>query len=295
MESPKRKLKEMLIQIFLFLNGTVAIISILLIFLFLLRHGLPALREIPLKDFFLGKIWQPVSDNPKYGILPLLSGTIVVTLTSLVIAVPIAIASAIYLGEFSGEREREIVKPFVEILSGIPSVILGFLALVVLGTYVQNIFHTTSRLNALTGSIILAVMLIPIILSISEDAINAVPKELREASLALGASKLQTTIHVVVPAAWSGIVAAVLLGVARVLGETMAVLMATGNAAQLTLNPLESVRTMTANIAIEMGEVPFGSVHFHALFAIGLVLFTITFVINFIADRIITKYREVGY
>ncbi|MFQ5891931.1 MAG: phosphate ABC transporter permease subunit PstC [Candidatus Methanofastidiosia archaeon] len=295
MESPKRKLKEMLIQIFLFLNGTVAIISILLIFLFLLRHGLPALREIPLKDFFLGKIWQPVSDNPKYGILPLLSGTIVVTLTSLVIAVPIAIASAIYLGEFSGEREREIVKPFVEILSGIPSVILGFLALVVLGTYVQNIFHTTSRLNALTGSIILAVMLIPIILSISEDAINAVPKELREASLALGASKLQTTIHVVVPAAWSGIVAAVLLGVARVLGETMAVLMATGNAAQLTLNPLESVRTMTANIAIEMGEVPFGSVHFHALFAIGLVLFTITFVINFIADRIITKYKEVGY
>jgi phosphate transport system permease protein len=291
----KMRLKETDIRVFLFLCSSSAILFVALIFLFLFREGLPALVQIPLKEFFLGKIWQPVSEVPKYGILPLVSGTLLVTVTSLAIAVPIALASAIYLGEFASEREKEIIKPFIEILSGIPSVILGFFALVVIASYLQRLTGSAYRLNALNGAIILSVMLIPIIMSIAEDAIHTVPRELKEASLALGATRLQTTMNVVIPAAFSGIIAAVLLGLARCVGETMAILLATGNAAQITFNPLESVRTMTANIAIEMGEVPFRSTHYHALFALGLVLFIITFVVNFIAERLVGKYREAGY
>jgi phosphate ABC transporter permease protein PstC len=212
--------------------------------------------------------------------------------TATIIAVPLGVICAIYIAEVASDRLKEILKPVIEIIAGIPSVVFGFIALVILSNVVHEAFQSTYRLNALNGALILALMILPTIISISEDAINAVPQEYREASLAMGATKWETIRHVVIPSAKSGIMVGIMLGIGRAVGETMAVLMATGNAPIFTLDLLRSVETMTAVIAIEMGEVVFGSPHYHALFAIGLVLFTITFVINLVADIVINRERS---
>ena len=288
-----RIFKDKAIRKILLAFGLTAVIFVILIFAFLLIEGLPFFFEGDSVDFFTGDVWDPSSPNtPKYGILPMVLGTFLVTLGAIVIAVPIGVGCAIYLSEIANPRIRETLKPIIEILAGIPSVVYGFFALVILSMWIDDFFGSTTKLNALTGSIMLAVMMLPIIISLSEDAIRSVPRELKESSLALGLTKWDTIRGVVLPAALSGITAAVVLGVARAIGETMTVLMATGNAPVISFDMLTSMRTMTATIAIEMGEVPFGSTHYHALFAVGIVLFAITFVINLIADRVMKRFRE---
>jgi phosphate transport system permease protein len=219
--------------------------------------------------------------------------TLMVTLGALLIAVPIGLACAAYLAEIASPRVREILKPVIEILAGIPSVVMGFLGIVVVNPLIARVFGLPNGLNALNGSILLAIMSLPTIISLSEDAITAVPKTYKEASLALGATRWQTLIRVTIPAALSGIIASIMLGMGRAIGETMTVLMATGNAQAMPHSFLDAVRTMTATIAIELGEVPFGSVHYHALFVIGFVLFVMTFLVNLVSDIILQKYQEV--
>ncbi len=283
--------KEKAVRLMLQSAALTSILIVLLIFVFLGSESIPFLSKPGWREL-LAPDWNPTSlQHEQFGIFPLLVGSLLVTILSIVIAVPFGVCAAVYLSEIATAPEREIFKPFVELLAGIPSVVLGFFGLVILAPLVKSVFHLNTGLTALTGAILLALMAIPTIISISEDAIRNVPTAYKQASLALGASRLQTIYKVTVPAALSGIVAAVMLGVGRVIGETMAVMMVTGNAAVATLNPTASVRTMTATIAAEMGEVSFGSAHYRALFCVGCVLLVFTFGLNIIAQRVLKRYR----
>ncbi len=287
--------KEKLIHAFFFLNGILSVIILLGIFVLLLVTSIPAFQEIHLKDFLFGTSWNPTAyGEPRYGILPMLVSTFMVTIGALVIAIPLGIGTAAYLSDVASPKVREIAKPIVELLAGIPSVVIGFLGIVLLGPLLAKIFGIYSGLNALNGSVLLAVMALPTIISISEDALNNVPLSYEQASLALGATKWQTVIRVKIPAALSGIIAACMLGMGRAIGETMTVLMATGCAAAMPENFLSPVRTMTSAIAIELGEVAYNTTHYYGLFAIGLVLFIMTFVVNLISDIILHKYEKVN-
>ena len=285
------RLKDYLIEKVLLLSAVVSIVAICLIFIFLAREGIPAIWEVSSSNFW-GSTWQAQSLEPKYGVLPLLSGSLIVTVGAVVLALPLSVAFAIYLSELADHRIRDVLKPLMELLTGIPSVVYGLLALTAVADITHSIFGTTFRLNAFNASIILAVMIIPTISSISEDAVRAIPSEFKRAGLALGATEWQVISKVTVPAAFPGIAVAIMLGVGRALGETIAVLMAAGNAPILTLNIFSAVETMTATIAIEMGEVAFGTVHYHVLFAIGILLFIITFVINMIAEVAMQRFRR---
>jgi len=292
----KRKwtnLKESAIRAFFLTCGILAVLVLVGIFATLLTTAVPAFKEIHLSEFLLKKNWDPTSpEKAEYGILSMIMSTLMVTGGALLLAIPIGIGVAAYLSDVAHWRVREIVKPVVEVLAGIPSVVVGFLGIVLFGPAIAKIFHTGHGLNAVNGSILLAIMALPTIISISEDSLNAVPSAYNEASLALGASRWQTLFRVKVPAALSGIIAACMLGMGRAIGETMTVLMATGNARAFPHGFLGSVRTMTANIAIELGEVPYYTTHYYALFAIGLVLFIMTFIVNLVADVILHKYQE---
>lgn len=288
-----RKLRESAIRAFFFANGVLAVLVLIGIFGILLSTSIPAFREIPFGEFLLKKNWDPTSpEKVEYGILSQIVSTLLVTFGALVIAVPIGIGVAAYLSDVAHWRVREIVKPVIEILAGIPSVVVGFLGIVLFGPVIASVFKTSHGLNAVNGSLLLAVMALPTIISISEDSLNAVPPAYSEASLAMGATRWQTLIRVKLPAALSGIVAACMLGMGRAIGETMTVLMATGNARAFPTGLLKSVRTMTANIAIELGEVPYFTTHYYSLFAVGLVLFVMTFAVNLVADVILNKYQE---
>jgi phosphate transport system permease protein len=236
--------------------------------------------------------WQPVGGTPKFSIIPLILGTFKVTLIAMLIATPLALAAALYTAEFASPKLREWIKPAVEVLAGIPSVVVGFFALVVLASWVQSTFGLEFRLNALNAGIGLAFAVIPLIYTVSEDAFTAVPRLYREASLALGASKVQTAVRVVVPAALPGIFAAMVLGFGRAIGETMIVLLASGNASILSLSPFVPVRTLSATIASELGEVVFGGGHYRVLFFIGVVLFIITSVLNWVGAHYNRRLRE---
>jgi phosphate transport system permease protein len=243
-----------------------------------------------------GDRWQPISAKPKYGLMPLIVGSLKVSLIAVLLAAPIGILAALFTAAFAPKWAKEALKPAIEILAGFPSVVIGFFALVVLATYIQDLFGLEYRLNAFVGGVALSIAVIPIIFTISEDAIAAVPRSLTEASLALGATKWQTALHVVLPAATPGIFASVILGVGRAFGETMIVLMATGNAALTSADPFEPVRTMSATIGAEMAEVVFGETHYNVLFLIGSVLFLFTFTLNaiaeiFIRQRLMKKFR----
>lgn len=287
------KLKESTIKAFFFTNGILAVLILVGIFLFLLYTAIPAFREIDVKEFFLSKNWNPTSPvKAEYGILSMVVSTFMVTIGALVIAVPLGMGVAAYLSDVAHWKVREAVKPIIEILAGIPSVVIGFLGIVLFGPFIARVFGVSHGLNAVNGSLLLAIMALPTIISISEDSLNAVPRAYSEASLALGASRWQTLIRVKIPAALSGIIAAVMLGMGRAIGETMTVLMATGNAPAFPKGFLSSIRTMTANIAIELGEVPYFTTHYYALFAIGFVLFIITFIVNLLSDIILHKYQE---
>ena len=285
--------KESAIRFFFFTNGVLAIIVLIGIFAILVYTAVPAFREISLAEFLGNKTWDPTSpEKAEYGLLSMIISTLMCTAGALVIAVPIGLGVAAYLSDVAHWRAREIIKPVVEILAGIPSVVTGFLGIVLFGPVIAKIFHTGHGLNAVNGSFLLAIMALPTIISISEDSLNAVPSAYAEASLALGGSRWQTLVRVKIPAALSGIIASFMLGMGRAIGETMTVLMVTGNARSFPHGFLESVRTMTANIAIELGEVPYYTTHYYALFAIGLVLFIMTFIVNLIADVILNKYQQ---
>jgi phosphate transport system permease protein len=288
-----RRIRESLIRGFFFLNGIAAVLILAGIFVLLLTSAVPAFREIKIKEFLTTLLWDPTSPvKPAYGVVAQIVSTLLVTGGALVIAVPVGLGVAAYLSDVAHWRVREIVKPVVEILAAIPSVVIGFLGIVLLGPAIAKLTGRTNGLNALNGCILLAIMSLPTIISISEDSLNAVPGAYSEASLALGASRWQTLVRVKIPAGLSGIIAAVMLGMGRAIGETMTVLMATGNARSFPHGLFDSVRTLTANIAIELGEVPYFTTHYYALFAIGLLLFVMTFAVNMIADIVLRKYQE---
>lgn len=278
---------ELVIENSIRLAGMSTIFIIGLIFFFLLREGLPAFIEVETSNL-LSLRWYPIED--RFGLIPLLFGSLLVTLGAIGIALPLGLTTAIYLGEIAPAWQREVLKPLIEVLAGIPSIVLGFLGWIALAPIVQRLGAPTG-LTAFTGSLLLAYMALPTIISITEDALYAVPKEYRDGALAIGATKWQTIWRVVIPAARSGIVMAVMLGIGRAIGETMAVMMVTGNAPNIPrLGPdifFQPVRTMTATIAAEMGEVAQGSLHYNVLFGIGIVLFLITFLINSIATYFI--------
>ncbi len=281
------RLGEWIIEGGIRLAGLSTIVIIALIFFFLLREGLPTFLDIPLRKLF-GVRWYPIEEI--FGLASLLVGSFLVTIGAVLIAVPLGLTTAVYLGEIAPPWQREILKPLIEMLAGIPSIVLGFLGWVALAPLVQRMGAPTG-LTAFTGSLILAYMSLPTIISIGEDALYAVPKEYRDGALAIGATKWQTIWRVVLPAARSGLVIALMLGIGRAIGETMAVMMVTGNAANIpALNAqifFQPVRTMTATIAAEMGEVASGSLHYHVLFGIGILLFLITFGINTLATRLV--------
>jgi phosphate transport system permease protein len=278
---------EIFIEGLIRMAGVSTIFIVGLIFLFLLREGLPTFLDIPLRQLF-GSRWYPIEDN--FGLWPLIFGSILVTVGAVIIAVPLGLTTAIYLGEIAPAWQREVLKPLIEVLAGIPSIVLGFLGWVALAPIIQHLGAPTG-LTAFTGALILAYMALPTIISISEDALYAVPKEYRDGALAIGATQWQTIWRVVLPAARSGIVIAVMLGIGRAIGETMAVMLVTGNAANVPALSLDMffqpVRTMTATIAAEMGEVAQGSLHYNVLFGIGIVLFVITAGINSLAGRLV--------
>lgn len=272
--------------------GYSAILFVLLIFIFLLREGLPALITLSFSPL-LGTRWYPIENY--FGLLPLIGGSIIVTLGAALIAVPFGIASAVYISEIAPRWMREILKPLVEVLGGLPSVVLGFLGMLILSPALRHLLNLPTGLTALAGSILLSGIAIPTIVSVSEDALDAVPRSYRDAALAIGATEWQTIWRVTLPAARTGVLTAIMLGIGRAIGETMAVMMVTGNAGVLVTGPqalFSPVRTMTATIAAEMGEVANGSLHYEVLFFIGIILFLISLGVNITASAVIFRQRR---
>jgi phosphate transport system permease protein len=285
--------REYIITRLVRVSGYSAIVIVVLIFFFLLREGLPALVEVPLKDLFSTR-WYPIEGN-NFGILPLITGSIIVTVGAMLIAIPFGIGTAVFMSEIAPRWMREILKPLVELLGGLPSVVLGFLGILVLSPFLRVFLNLPTGLTALAGALLLGGIAVPTIVSISEDALDAVPYSYREGAWAMGATRWQTIWRVTLPAARSGVLTAVMLGVGRTIGETMTVMMVTGNAPVMALaltSIFHPVRTMTATIAAEMGEVANGSVHYHVLFLIGLVLFLISLAVNITASSMVFKSKK---
>lgn len=288
----RRQATDRSVQMVFFVVALVSITTLLLIGLFLFVEGIPVLKFTSVRDFLFGRLWYPTDDDPLFGVLPLIAGSASVTLLSSIISVPLGIMTAIYIAEIAGKRTAEIVKPFVEILASLPSVVIGLFGLVVFGPFLQKTFNIPIGVNLFNASLMLAFMAVPTICSLSEDAIHSVPASLREASLALGATRLETITRIVLPASASGIATAVILGMSRAIGETMVVLMVAGGAAIVPGSLFDPVRPMPASIASEMAEAPFRGSHYHALFAIGIVLFVFTLLFNLTADVLANRFQK---
>jgi phosphate transport system permease protein len=298
------RIKESIIKYFFAVNGAAALIFIVLIFIFLFKEGFKALEHIGIADFIyhnrlldgdvVKKVfeWYPTSEEPRYSLVPLILGTLLTSIPATIISTIFGVGAGIYLAEIANPKAKEILKPVIELFAGIPTVVLGFFMLVVGASFFNDLLNPTNRLNAFIAALGLSFVVIPIIASLTEDALHSIPNDLRMASYGMGATKWQTIRRVILPAAFSGVSASILLGFGRAIGETMIVLMAAGNASNITTNIFRSVRTMTATIAAEMGEVSQGSNHYYSLFFIGIVLFTITFILNLIAEIIINKMRK---
>jgi len=284
-----RKIKEFFIEKLILICGLASIFFVILIFLFLLKEGLAVFKTVLPSNFLCGSKWYPISEPAQLGILPLILGSLLVTIGAAIISIPIGVACAIYIAEVAPAKFKEILKAGIELLAAIPSVVLGFIGMVTLVPWVKAIFKLPTGLTALSGSIMLAFMAMPTIVSIAEDALYSIPKTYKEGALALGATHWQAIWRVMLPAASSGILAAVMLGLGRVIGETMAVMMITGNSAVIPQSILQPVRTLTATIAAEMGEAVVGSEHYFALFTIGIVLFILSFAVNVTADLFLHK------
>lgn len=290
----RRQRTERAIQAAFFSIALMSGMVLSLIVFFLFHEGLPILGYVSLRHFLFGTYWYPTAEPADFGTLPLILASFWVTVCSAALSIPLGIMTAIYLAEIASEKVREIFKPIVELLAALPSVVIGFFGMVVVAPLLQTVFDLPTGLNLLNASLMLAFMSIPTICSLSEDALYSVPRELKEASLALGATHWQTLSRVVLPASLSGLSTAVILGVSRAIGETMVVLMVAGGAALVPNSLFQPVRPMPASIAAEMAEAPFRSPHYHALFAIGIVLFVFTLGFNLLADYLGHKYRQVG-
>lgn len=298
------RVKEKIIEYFFALNGAVALVFIILIFIFLFKEGIHALDNIGLLDFiYFDQVqiddsikrlyeWYPTSSEERYSLIPLIVGTLLTAIPATIISTFFGVAAGVYLSEIAKPKAREFLKPLIELFASIPTVVLGFLMLAVGASFFDELLAPTNRLNAFIAALGLSFVIIPIIASMTEDALRSIPNDLRMASYGLGATKWQTIRRVILPAGFSGVSASIILGFGRAIGETMIVLMAAGNATNITTDLFLSVRTMTATIAAEMGEVSQGSDHYYALFFIGIILFTITFVLNLIAEIIINKMRK---
>jgi len=308
-ELARRRRWDRFVRGFIHVTALMAILVIVLIFVFVGKEALPVLtssevqKEANLDKLFAAQqygtpeaplpyVWQPVSTEPKYSLMPLLLGTLKVTLIAMLFATPLGILAAIFSTEFAPTWLRESMKPVIELLAGIPSVVLGFFALIVLATLMQDWLQLDYRLNVLTAGVALGLAVVPIIYTISEDALTAVPRSYRNASAALGASRWQTAWNVVLPAALPGVFAGIVLGFGRAVGETMIVLMASGNAAITSWNFTEPVRTLSASVAAELAEVVFGETHYHVLFFIGTLLFIITFILNWFGSLMVARLRR---
>lgn len=282
---------DVLVEKLFFIIGFFSLFVLLTIMIFLVKEGMPLFKDVGIGDFILGREWYPTSGNPRYGILPLIISSLYITIIASLIAIPMSLSVAVYISEIAGSTLKEIVKPLVEIIASIPSVIIGFFGMVVVAPFMMKHFDIDSGLNLMNASLMLAFMAIPTIASISEDAIASVPVSLKEASYALGANRWQTIIHVTIPASLSGIYTAIILGISRVIGETMIVLMVAGGATVIPDSIFSPVRPLTSNIAAEMAEASVGGTHYRALFAIGIILFIITFIFNIAADYLSNKYK----
>ena len=287
-----RKISESIIESCIKLSGLLVVVFVFLIFLFLLRDSLSLFGVYPLGQFLFGRNWLPISEPPRFGVVPLLLGSIYVTLGAIIICVPVGVGTAMFIDEVAPRSIKHILKSLIEILASIPSVVLGFLGIVWLSPFLKKTFALPTGMCGLTGSLLLAFMALPTIISIAEDALVSVPRAYKEAAFGLGATRWQTLWRVVLPSAASGIIAGVMLGIGRVIGETMVVMMVTGNSPVIPKSILQPLRTLTATIAGEMGEAVGGSDHYFALFAVGLVLFIITFIINFVADAFLRRARK---
>jgi len=283
---------EKFIEGWIYLAGLLAIIVLLGIIGLLIKEGVPIFLDTPPWEFFFGTKWYPVSEPPTFGIMPFFVATLWVTIVATAISVPIGVACAAYLSEIAPDKVRETVKPVIELLAGFPSVVMGFIGLMLLSPLVQSAFNLNTGLSGLTAGIMLAFMSLPIIISVSEDALRAVPDEFRQASYALGANKWETIWHVCIPSALSGITAAVMLGVGRAIGETMTVLMVAGGALAVPISPTDPMMPMTAAIASGIGNAVRGGLQYQALFAIGLILFILTLFVNLIADRVLERQKR---
>jgi phosphate transport system permease protein len=289
-----RKLKDDLIRNLFLVTALTSIIALGLIMVYLFLEGAPIFEHVSVGGFLFGNFWYPTADPPEFGILPMIVASIAVTVFSSLIAIPLGVMTALYLAEIATPRMRGIFKPLVELLAALPSVVIGFFGMVVVAPFLQETFDLNTGLNLLNASLMLAFMSVPTICSVSEDAIYAVPRELKEASLALGATHWETIRRVILPSSLSGVSTAIILGMSRAIGETMVVLMVAGGAAMIPTSIFSPLRPMPSSIAAEMAEAPFRSDHYHALFAIGVVLFLFTLVFNIIAQHIAEKHKQVG-
>lgn len=287
-----KKISEYVIESWIKLSGLLVIIFVFLIFLFLLKDSLSLFGVYSVGKFLFGRNWLPISEPPKFGIVPLVLGSVYVTAGAIIICVPVGVGTAMFIAEVAPRFLKHVLKSLVEILASIPSVVLGFIGIVWLSPFLKRTFELPTGMCGLTGSLLLAFMALPTIISISEDALVGVPRVYKEAAFGLGATRWQALWRIVLPSASSGIIAGVMLGIGRVIGETMVVMMVTGNSPVVPKSILQPLRTLTATIAGEMGETVGGSEHYFALFAVGLVLFIITFIINFVADSFLRRARK---
>ena len=286
------RLGEKFIEGWIFLAGILTIVILLGIIALLLKEGLPIFLDTPPWEFFFGTKWYPVSEPPTFGIMPFFVATLWVTLVATAVSVPVGVACAACLAEVAPAKVRETVKPIIEILAGIPSVVMGFIGLMLLSPLVQSAFNLNTGLSGLAAGIMLSLMSLPIIISVSEDALRAVPDDFRQAAYALGSTRWETIRHVSIPGAISGIAAAIMLGVGRAIGETITVLMVAGGALAVPVSPTEPMMPMTAAIASGIGNAVRGGLQYQALFAIGLILFVITLSVNLIADRVLERQQR---
>ncbi|MCC9077858.1 phosphate ABC transporter permease subunit PstC [Litorilinea aerophila] len=290
----RRRWNELIIQAFLFVCAAVSILTTLGIILVLLQETVLFFRQVSPLEFFTGTRWTPLFASKRFGVLPLVNGTILVAAGAMVVALPLGVLAAIYMSEYAAERTRRILKPILEVLAGIPTVVYGYFALTFVTPILKTLFPQTQAFNAASASLVMGFMILPMVASISEDALSAVPRSLREAAYGLGATKFEVATQVVVPAALSGISAAFILAISRAIGETMIVAIAAGQQPKLTLNPLQSIETMTAYIVqVSLGDTPHGTIEYQTIFAVGSLLFVMTLVLNLVSHWITRRYREV--
>lgn len=288
-----RKWLEDVIHVVLFCCAIVSILTTVGIVVVLVVEAAQFFRQVSIVEFLTDTRWSPLLKPQHFGILPLLCGTFLVTVGAAIVALPIGLGAAIYLSEYASPAVREVVKPILEVLAGIPSVVFGFLAVVSISPLIRDAFPAANVFNAASASIVVGFMILPMVVSLSEDVLRSVPRSLREAAFALGATKLDVTVKVVVPAAISGIVASFLLALSRAIGETMAVTLAAGASPKMTLNPLESIQTMTAYIVqISQGDIPTGTLEYRTIFAVGLTLFVVTMSLNVLAQWFVARMQE---